>query len=169
MDSKPYDVTREQQALKFALPASLNELLASGIWPNDAKTAMGQNLRSVVAAERVRRFAAEEDQIYLHSPPFRTIADEVASASPIVVDEFWKVFGALDQIVPEKALVIGDFGLGSDAPIILDYARDSFDPPVLRLRYCGECRTDWVQGARNFAEFATILGFCQKTRGPSGG
>ena len=45
----------------------------------------------------------------------------------------WERFGALDQIVPEKALIIGDFELGSDSPIILDYSRDASNPPVLRL------------------------------------
>ena len=31
--------------------------------------------------------------------------------------DFWPRFGALEQIVPEKVVIIGDFGPGSDAPI----------------------------------------------------
>jgi hypothetical protein len=156
---------------KYPLPPLLTELLAAGIWPEDYKAAMAQNLRSgnLVAPDRVHQFAAEEDEIIFNIPPFPTIADELASSPPpLGTREFWRDFGALDQIVPEKALIIGDFGPGSDAPIILDYARDPLDPPVLRLRY-SDGRTDWVQGARNFEEFAAILGLTEETRGPAGG
>ncbi len=79
--------------MKHALPYLLNKLLASGVWPSDPKTAMAQNIRSLVPPDRVRRFAAEEDRIHLSAPPFRTIADHVKSASPIVVDKFWNVLG----------------------------------------------------------------------------
>jgi hypothetical protein len=144
--------------MRYAIPDLIKELVAAGVRPGDARSAEWQNPRPLVSPEFVRRFAAEVDQIYLYAPPFRTIADDVSSSRQVVVDRYWKVFGALDQITPEKALLLGDFGLGSDAPIILDYARDSLDPPVLRLRYGAGRRTDWVQGARNLAEFASILG-----------
>ena len=72
--------------------------------------------------------------------------------------DFWERFGALHQIVPEKALIIGDFGLGSDAPIVLDFAKDASNPPVLRLRWGSDQRNDWVLGARDFDEFAEMLG-----------
>ena len=147
--------------IAFPIPALLDQLLSSGKWPTDAQKAMAQNLRPLASPDRVRLFAPEEDLIYLNAPPFRTIADEMRAASAIVVNEFWKRFGALNQIVPEKALILGDFGLGSDAPIILDYARHACDPPVLRLRYAGDGSTDWVQGARNFEEFATMLGLAE--------
>jgi hypothetical protein len=144
--------------VRHAIPSLLNELLASGVWPADAKAAWVQEFRSLVALERVRRFAPEEDRIYLSAPPFRTIADELESAPPSVVGGFWKKLWRLDQIVPEKTLILGDFGIGSDAPIILDYTRNPADPPVFRLRYGADGHTDWVQGARNFAEFVDILG-----------
>jgi hypothetical protein len=149
---------REPTATDFAIPPLLEELLSSGRWPNDPRIGISQNLRPLAPPERVRRFAPEEEFIYLNSPPFRTIADEMRLASLVVVDEFWKRLAALDQIVPEKALILGDFGMGSDAPIILDYARDASDPPVLRLRYAAGGDTAWVRGARNFEEFATMLG-----------
>jgi hypothetical protein len=106
----------------------------------------------------VRKFAPEEDELHLFVPPFQTIADEIAAAPVVVVNEFWKRFGALDEITAEKALILGDFGLGSDAPIILNYAVDAVDPPVFRLRWLPNRPTKWVQGARNFDEFASILG-----------
>ena len=141
----------------FPIPPLLDALLSSGKWPTNAQQGMAQNLRPLASPDRVRRFAPEEELIYLNAPPFRTIADELQAASAVVVNEFWMRHGALNQIVPEKALILGDFGLGSDAPIILDYAQHASDPPVLRLRYAG-ASTDWVRGARNFEEFATMLG-----------
>jgi hypothetical protein len=68
-------------------------------------------------------------------------------------------FGALDQIEPERALIIGDFGMGSDAPIILDYRNADSDPPVLRLRWSeGRDNNAWVRCAASFDEFADMLG-----------
>ena len=144
--------------MELAFPKLLTDLIVAGVWPANAKAACAQNLRPLVSSERVRMFAAEEDEVHLSCPPFRTIAQEVASASPIVVKEFWARHGALHEIVAEKALILGDFGLGSDAPIILNYAVDAVDPPVFRLRWVANQPTRWVQGARSFAEFAWLLG-----------
>ena len=115
-----------------------------------------QQLHPIVSADRVRRFAAEETLICLQRPPFRTIAKVRAAGG---AGDFWERFGALDQIDPERALIIGDFGLGSDSPIVLDYARNSSNPPVLRLSWGprGE-GNEWVEGARSFDEFAEMLG-----------
>lgn len=141
--------------MEFRIPDLLTELISKGIWPGDGKSAMSQNLRSLVAPERVRLFAAEEKIIYLQPPPFHTIADEVARYGP---GDFWRRFGALEQIVPAEALVIGDFGIGSDAPIVLNYAKSWSEPPVYRLRWGPDRRTNWVQGAGSFGEFAGMLG-----------
>lgn len=115
-----------------------------------------QQSRPLVPAERVRLFAEDESLICLAPPPFSTIAQERDAGGS---GDFWPRFGALDQIEPEKALSIGDFGLGSDSPIVLDYARDAMNPPVLRLRWRSrDGANEWVQGARDFDEFATMLG-----------
>jgi hypothetical protein len=140
------------------LPTLLTDLIAAGVWPADGSAVWAQYLRRLVSVERVRKFAAEENEINLFSPPFHTIADELASASVVVVNEFWKRYGALDEIIAEKALILGDFGLGSDAPIILNYALDAFEPPVFRLRWVPNQPNRWVQGARNFDEFVSLLG-----------
>jgi hypothetical protein len=144
------------------IPPLLSQLIAAGVWPSDGKAGWGQYERPLASRERVREFAPEESEIHLWLPPFHTIADELASASVVVVNEFWKRHGALDEISADKALILGDFGLGSDAPIILNYAVDAVDPPVFRLRWLPNQPTTWVQGARNFDEFASILGL---TRG----
>jgi hypothetical protein len=144
--------------MDLPLPTLLCDLIAAGVWPPEGSAVWAQFERPLASAERVRRFAAEEKEIHLYSPPFHTIADEVASASVVVVNEFWKRHGALDEIIAEKALILGDFGLGSDAPIVLNYAVDALDPPVFRLRWVANQPNKWVQGARNFGEFASLLG-----------
>jgi hypothetical protein len=47
-------------------------------------------------------------------------------------DRFWSLqVSAPDSIDHAKAVCIGDFGLGSDSPIVLDY-RENRDAPVVR-------------------------------------
>jgi hypothetical protein len=142
------------------VPAELTRLLALGVWPSASGPAMtAQQSNPLVAPHRVQRFAADESLICLQPPPFHTIAEYVSRGR---AGDFWERFGALNQIVPEQALVIGDFGMGSDSPIILDFAANQSNPPVLRLRWSSECKhTEWVQGARNFDEFAKMLGLAE--------
>jgi hypothetical protein len=147
---------REYDAIEFPLPEALSRLLAMGAWPSAGGPSMvEQELHPTISADRVRRFAAEESLICLQPPPFPTIAQVRAAAR---AGDFWDRYGALDQIEPEKALIIGDFGMGSDSPIILDFATDPSNPPVLRLRWGPDQRNEWIQGARDFNEFAEILG-----------
>src|SRR5260370_24350539 len=113
---------REESMMEFPLSAGLTHLLATGVWPSaDGPSMTAQQLNPSMSADRVRRFAAEESLICLQPPPFPTIALERAVSG---AGDFWERFGALDQIVSEKALIIGDFGLGSDSPVILNFARN---------------------------------------------
>jgi len=141
------------------LPVGLTRLIDAGVWPGTSGPSMNQqHLKPIVSEDRVRLFAPDESLICLQPPPFHTIADEVNNGG---AGDFWSRFGSLKQIVPGDALVIGDFGLGSDSPVVLDFSRDKVNPPVLRLRWESDgpnTRTMWVQGARNFDEFAQMLG-----------
>lgn len=142
------------------LPKLLLQLIDSGVWPsNDGPSMSQQQLKPLFTEENVRRFAQEESLICLQPPPFRTVASERDASG---AGDFWDRFGALHQINPTMAVIIGDFGLGSDAPIVLDYSRNEMDPPVLRLRWGPNQENDWVQGAQNFHEFAVILGLADK-------
>lgn len=119
--------------VELPLPIGLTRLIEAGVWPSsDGPSITVQEFNPLVPADRVRRFAEEESLICLQPPPFTTIAQHQAGDG---AGDFWERFGAVDQIVPEKALIIGDFGLGSDSPIILDFARNPSNPPVLRLRW----------------------------------
>jgi hypothetical protein len=118
-----------------------------------------QQLHPIIPGGRVQRFAADESLICLQPAPFPTIAQERAKGG---AGDFWERFGALDQIVPERVLIIGDFGIGSDSPIVLDFARDASNPPVLRLKWAPRGQgNQWVQGARDFDEFAEMLGLSE--------
>ena len=136
------------------IPSRLTSLIQAGKWPCDWREMNAQNLRPRFRPEQVHRIAAEESEICLQSPPFRTVAEYAAAGGS---GDFWPRFGALEQIVPEKVVIIGDFGLGSDAPIALDYSRGASSPVVIRLRWKYP-QTEWVKCAENFEEFADILG-----------
>ena len=63
-----------------------------------------QQLHPIVPSDCVRRIAAEETLICLQRPPFVTIAKLRAAGG---AGDFWEGFGALNQIDPEWALIIG--------------------------------------------------------------
>jgi hypothetical protein len=114
---------------ELPLPKRLLSLIDTGLWPRTLAEANHQNIRSLVSKERIQVFAPDEGRIYLVSPPFSTVATSMTHN-----DKFWSKFGALEQISPELSVFIGDFGLGSDSPILLDYRRDVSAPAVIRLK-----------------------------------
>jgi hypothetical protein len=136
---------------KLPLPKRLLKLIETGRWPRTHEEELHQNLRSLVAKERIRSFAPEQDRIYLFNPPFRSIAQRMSG----VEGEFWSEWGALGEIAPELALDIGDFGIGADSAIVLDYRHES--PPVIRLIWRKPEPNVWVRCANSFDEFADLL------------
>ena len=111
-----------------------------------------QSIRSLVApGVLLRETAGDEDQLVLHAPPFRTLADAVA-----LNREYWAEVGALWEIDPESVLLLGDFGLGSDTAIVLELGGKQ---RVLRLRWCG-VKTSWVVWADSLAGLLERLGLC---------
>lgn len=137
----------------LAIPALLEELLAAGRWPRDATEAMAQNLKPRVMPGRVRRLAPEEDRIYLLPPPFLSVREK-SKHNP-----YWNSPmadpGGIDF---DLALDIADFGLGSDAPILLDYREDTTNPRVIRLRWQQGASNQWVIMAPDFRSFVEALG-----------
>jgi hypothetical protein len=85
-------------------------------------------------------------------PPFRTIADDVAAGNSWWVTALTNV-GEVDY---SKALIIADFGMGSDSPIVLYY--ESPDHPVVKYLHW-EWRNhrpahSWKQTHSSFSDFA---------------
>ena len=139
----------------LSVPPLLNELIGARRWPATEKDSLSQNLKPLALPERVRRIAQEETSIYLYAPPFHTVREHSKT-----VKSFWNwAKAAPSEIDFDLALVIGDFGLGSDAEILLDYRADASNPRVIRLRWPGEGSPNhWVVAAPDFKTFVEILG-----------
>jgi hypothetical protein len=138
----------------FQLPQPLQQLLSVGRWPRSHSEEIRQHLTPLVYVARIKQLAPEEYSLYLFAPPFHTVAERAAS------NKYWlNQKSAPSEIDFDLALDIGDFGLGSDAPILLDYRASRVEPRVLRLRWADHGNDNhWVEVAPNFEEFARILG-----------
>jgi hypothetical protein len=136
---------------ELPLPKRLLSLIDSGLWPRTPDEERRQNVHLLVSQERIQLFAPEEDRIYFFRPPFRTIAQRMNGRE----EAFWSKWGALGEISPELALDIGDFGLGADSAIVLDYRQAN--PPVIRLKWRKPESNIWVRCADSFDEFADML------------
>jgi hypothetical protein len=138
------------------IPQLLTELIAEERWPATRAEAWKQQCQreSVVPEERVQSLAPDEKRICLSAPPFATVRESALD------NPFWcepaSDPGGIDF---DLAVPIGDFGIGSDAPILLDYRENLKDPRVIRLQWCGNgSRNKWVPMAEDFATFVHVLG-----------
>jgi hypothetical protein len=138
----------------LTVPRLLDDLLVAGRWSRNSKEAGAQNLKFLVPPERVQALAPEEKLLYLLPPPFYTVRQR-SETNP-----YWFTEMAAPRGIDfDLALDIGDFGLGSDAPILLDYRENATDPRVIRLRWPGDGKAnEWVIMAQDFATFVSILG-----------
>lgn len=139
------------------IPTGLTALLEAGIWPRTSEAANAFERDRVIPIERVRKLAPEESAIYLNPPPFQRLGP----LDPGSGQSFWSIFGAIDEIDPMLAIPIADFGMGADAPILLDYGSCRDNPSVIRLQWSGEqgrIENHWVLCADCFDTFAEILG-----------
>jgi hypothetical protein len=125
------------------VPAQIDELMLSGRWPSTADEVLRQNLRPAVPLERIEAAAPGETGLYLLVPPFSTVAEEIAThESRFPQWNFWHEHGALSELDPDAAVIVGDFGPGSEAPIVLDYRSGPESPRVLRLQWHSEPNPD---------------------------
>lgn len=138
------------------IPGRLLALLEAGLWPRSARHAIGQNLKALVSVDRIRRFAPQENTIYLYPPPFVTMAHGLDTQG----GDFYQRFGAIEEIDPSLAIEIADFGIGADSPILLDYRTGRDYPRVIRLLWArtgGVIDNHWVACADSFDQFADML------------
>lgn len=133
---------------ELPLPRRLAELIAPGAWPEIAQPT---NVWSLVDEERVRLVLPGETRLDLQCPPFHTVSPEIPH-SP----KFWRESGAIEEIDPERALIMGDFGLGSDSAIVLDYERSLASPSVRWLQW-GVVGNHWLEAAPTFDVLAEAL------------
>jgi len=127
----------------------IGSLIRRGLWP------VGE--LNPLSVEVVQSVAPGEDRLCLSAPEnFRTVKSEAELGVP----EFWKKYGALSELDSARALIIGDFGLGSDAPIVIDSDFRIQDPRVMRLAWGvfeGGAKTCWVTFFERLSEFAAFL------------
>lgn len=136
------------------LPVRLVALIEAGIWPQTLDETNWQNIRPLASPDLVRGLVPVESTIFFWPPPFSTIAKVAADPR----ETFYRKYGALEQIRPEACIGIGDFGLGSDSPILLDYSQHPTEPRVLRLQWSAyDGPNEWVEMAGTFDEFADRL------------
>ena len=93
-----------------AVPTLISDLVGRGIWPATPEAARTLTFDLDV----VRSVAADERMLWLSPPPFHILAAD----NPDWFDQF-RHPAELDY---ESALILGDFGPGSDNPIVLDTA-----------------------------------------------
>jgi hypothetical protein len=148
---------------EFELPAIVGEMLRLGTWPTDDSDYF---VVSPVPEHLVRAVLPDESGFCLLAPPFRTLElDERISHS-----RWWKKwlegFRHTDEIDYSKAVMVADFGPGSENPIVLDYRRT---PPQVMALACvfhrdapgsgrGEWEGHWVVLASTLEELLDKLG-----------
>ena len=139
------------------IPALLVELIDRGVWPRSAEEVNSQNLQPILGKEAARMLSPDDDRIVLMAPPFHTISDEVRGGNI-----FWnKDLTNVGEIDYGKAVIVADFGFGSDSPIILYYAKENQIPVVMCLRWQGngaDITHAWIQTHSTFGQFATDVG-----------
>jgi hypothetical protein len=136
------------------IPRLLEEMLTAGRWPRNAAEANARCGHPLFSQERLQAVAPGEHTIFLLPPPFLTVREQV------VGNPFWtEDYAAPDGIDFDLSLDIGDFGIGSDAPILLDYREKADNPCVLRLLWSrGGSSNQWVVMAPDFPTFVAALG-----------
>lgn len=137
--------------------------MADRLWPATHEDAIQQNLHRRISSERVHLLIPSEDEIFLYPDPSMTLAsDHEESRKSLGGTEFFAAYDrTLQQIDPERALFIADFGHGSDAPIALDFRNGDDDPPVIGLKWDESGiiggLNKWVRLADSFSDFVRVL------------
>ena len=140
----------------FKIPCELKMLIKQGVWPQAGSNLTAQETNPIINAEATKRSWPDEEKIILTPPPFHTIKDEVDHGNT-----FWTEFLTnVGEIDYSKALIIADFGAGTDSPIILYYNND--EPSIMYLRWSGggqfPLKHSWISTHESFNEFAGAVG-----------
>lgn len=137
------------------IPDLTTTLVEIGRWPKNEQEANRQNLKPIVPLEKVHAIDPDASTLYFLWPPFNTVAKHMVSNS------WWRSSdAAVHELDPELVIDIGDFGLGSDSPILLDYRHNRIEPSVIYLKWdeTPARENHWVTVAETFEEFASLIG-----------
>ena len=128
--------------VKARLPIVLQRMIEDGSWATG-----GAACDDRIPISVARQWDPAAIGIHLQIPCL-SIADEV-SRNPVLA-EIWN----LSDIDPEQCFAIGDFGMGSDNPIVIDLSEDS--APIRTQQWEPEAK--WITIASSFNEFCALLG-----------
>jgi hypothetical protein len=109
------------------LPELIENLIQAGRWPTE------HEYQLVASGRTVKSLAPRESEIHLARPPFHTVEEDNLN--------WFERFRHPDEIDFSQALVVGDFGIGSDNPIVLDYS--SSPPAVKALKFSASPNPAW--------------------------
>ncbi len=136
------------------IPDKLTYLIAHRHWPTADAHFMGQDIKFIIPEELVQAVFPGERRFCFAKPPFSLVSQMKSEHAC-----FWdQDIARPDQIVRDLSLVIGDFEIGSDSAVILDYSETPDNPCVKWLRWGRtEPRNEWVTACQSFDEFADRL------------
>ena len=135
----------------FRLPERILQLEACGIWPTEKSGMNAQDVEPITKEKLVKKIAPDENYIC-----FASIKNFYLLSEEFEHNQVMKEFGAVNEIDPKSCLIIGDFGIGSDSYIVLDYSDNKLAPSVKRLAWNKGGNT-WEKLASNVDEFFDIL------------
>jgi len=142
----------------LVIPDEIQLLIDREIWPKNSMEM--QELKPFFSEDIVQKIAPEMSVICFASPPFSTIKNMIDKG-----DYFW-LDPNIDNSSVDLALVvdIGDFGMGTDTSIALDYSKNIFCPSVIRLEWYKHnpdnpniTKARWVKISDSFSEFCRML------------
>jgi hypothetical protein len=145
---------------QLEIPKALCQLIDAGVWPTAPDEVGRQEYEPILGEDAAKVLSPEDTKIVLMNPPFHTIADEVSDGNEWWIEDLSNV-GEIDY---DKAVIIADFGIGTDSPIILYY--DQPEPPsvmYLKWSWSGMASVhSWVRTHSSFEEFASDVGLTIK-------
>lgn len=146
-----------------SVPHSLLRLVETGLWPTQGRRNRILDVDGMPGANRIEALAGSMWQgaprrgiLELYPHPFRCIADRCAEGEAAWWDGAWMPEEPFDR---KHAVVIGDLGFGSEAPIVLD-ATPPTTPRVLVFRYDGN-ESAWVELTADFDTFVEMIGIAR--------
>ena len=141
------------QGHNLQIPPEIELLMKKGIWPDSYEKGLKQNSLPIFPIENLKHIIPEEETIYFRRPPFQTVRQELESDT----SNYWSEFGAVSELNPDLSVIIGDFGIGSDAPLILKYESQKSTPSVWKLVWAKKGNY-WREVSPSFEEFMEALG-----------
>ena len=138
------------------IPELLEKLVREKIWPDNKISVNVQEDSPLIGIEIVKQISPDDRKLILMIPPFHTIQDEINDGHKFWTSELSNV-GEIDY---SNALIIADFGIGSDSVVIL-YLDEALEPCVKYLKWSGMGQNvthTWEHVDDNFRNFAIRIG-----------